>query len=63
MRHYPEEALRTATVRAIRAPLGSPHHPYLVEFDRPVPRVWIFGSEMVMTIRHYAADELEPIDA
>ena len=50
-------------MRAIRAPLGSPHHPYLVEFDRPVPRVWIFGSEMVMTIRHYAADELEPIDA
>ena len=62
MTHYPEEERRTGTVRRNHAQLGSLNHPFLVEFDRPSPRVWILGSEIKLTVGHYAVAELEPFD-
>ena len=60
MTHYQEVERRTVPVHRDRAQLGSPNHPFLVEFDRPSPQVWILGSEITLVVRHYAADELEP---
>ena len=60
--HYPDEAGHTGTVYVGRPREGAPGHPYLVQFDRPVPVVKVMGRFLALPARHYAADELEPIE-
>ena len=58
--HFPEEAGQTGTVMAARARALAPRHLYLVQFDRP-PHVHVVDDELRLAVRHYAADELEPL--
>jgi hypothetical protein len=60
--HYPAESGRPATVRAEKARPGAPGHPFLVVFDRPSPVVALRGLSIPLATRHYAAEELEPLD-
>lgn len=60
--HHPEEQGSTGRVVAARAQPGAPDHPYLVKLDRPYPRVRYGGADAPIVARHYAADELEPLD-
>ena len=60
--HYAEERGSTGIAYVGRPRDGAPDHPYLVSFDRPVPVVEIMGCFIALPARHYAADELEPLD-
>ena len=60
--HYPAEAGRTGTVRREHGLAGSPAHRFMVAFDPPSPQVTLLGKELTLDARHYAADELEPIE-
>jgi hypothetical protein len=39
-----------------------PTRRYLVVFDHPVPRVPVAGRLVPLWVRHYTADELEPVE-
>lgn len=60
--HFACEIGRTG--RIVRArPLGSaPSHPYLVLLDRPDSKRRLGRLDVAIIARHYAAEELRPID-
>ena len=58
MAHAPEEAGGTGRVVADRAQPGTPHHAYLVLFDRPAPVVMLGGRATPLCARHYAAEHI-----
>jgi hypothetical protein len=60
--HHTEEVGRTAMVHGERSTWGPPDHPFIVVFDPPVPQIRIGVSRVPLPARHFAADELEPIE-
>ena len=61
--HCPEEQGHPCRVFDECPQPDAPHHPFLVAFDRPVPQVAIGRARVSLWTRHYAAHELEPLDA
>jgi hypothetical protein len=64
--HFPhggDEVGHSGRVMSDRPIEGVPSHPYLVMFDDPLPRIAIGGMPLPLFGRHYAATELEPLDA
>jgi hypothetical protein len=61
--HFREEAGHVGKVVAVRAPANVSDHPFLVIFTNPAPLVRMIGNLLPLSARHYAADELELIDA
>jgi hypothetical protein len=60
--HYPEEQGHTGVVIGDRARPVAPSHRFLVAFDRPGPLVRMGSAGLMpLSVRHYAADELEPV--
>jgi hypothetical protein len=60
--HGTEELGRVGIVVGDRPTARMPMHRYLVVFDRPVPRVPVSGRLVPLWVRHYTADELEPVE-
>lgn len=60
--HFPEEGGVTGIVHPAQGRHDAPGHPYFVSFDRPLPVVVVLGHPVPLPGRHYAADELEPLD-
>jgi hypothetical protein len=61
LEHFPEEHGATGRVADERVRPVIPGHAYLVELDRPHPRVTTAAGPLELVARHYAADEVEPI--
>jgi hypothetical protein len=61
--HDPAEQGQTGVVVGDRPRASLASHPYLVAFDAPVPIIRVGGRRMPLHVRHYAAGELERIDA
>jgi hypothetical protein len=61
--HDPAEQGHTGVVVGDRPRARLESHPFLVAFDAPVPVIRVGGQSMPLHVRHYAASELEPLDA
>jgi hypothetical protein len=59
--HFEAELGRTGRVIRDIPTAQAPSHPFLVVLDRPHASLSRRGQSVVITARHYAADELEPI--
>jgi hypothetical protein len=63
MTHDSAEHGHSGVVIGERPRLSFPSHAFLVVFDQPVPVLCIVGRWVPLHVRHYAADELEPLNA
>ena len=60
--HFAGEAGRTGRVVRGDPTSFAPRHPCLVMFDEPCAIDTVYSGRLWITARHYAADELEPIE-
>jgi hypothetical protein len=60
--HYVDEEGRIGTVAGVHPLVTFPLHRYLVRLDKPYPVVYLGLVPIKLSVRQYAADELEPID-
>jgi hypothetical protein len=61
--HFSGESGRLGRIVKVREMIGAPSHPFLVVLDRDPAMDAVLDWRMAILARHYAADELEPLDA
>jgi hypothetical protein len=60
--HFFGEAGCTGQIVRVGGLPSAPSHPLLVMFDRPCAIETRHAGQFVLTARHFAADELEPVE-